>query len=162
LNSRGGQALVESMLLLFPLMLILFVGFGHLHDLTLRDLSHVRALRQATLMRDRAGAHSIRTLREELTMDLIDYKVLDNPQRSGADGLDRALDLPGALLDGMYRRTEVTLTFRSAGLAGSDIMSRPRSFTGVVLAPGTMRRRSREVAVMLGAGAGLAKGTKIK
>jgi len=169
-NNRKGQALVESMVLLFPLMLLCFIAFINLHDEVQQDMQNMRALRMAMLHRSAAGNHRIDNLDEKYTENLISYRTRKRfpkttatqssqfqdkmPEKNKLD-MDKLLEFPAKLLDQIYESKTVTLTFsyKVNNRLVKKLFVKEKKYSASMLTTGNLRKRGREFSSVLGIGA---------
>jgi hypothetical protein len=166
-KAKNGQALVESVLFFFPLMLLSFMAFMNLHDEVQADMQNVRVLRMSLLHRRGAGPHETHSLEEKLvkyrTGERHRDKLPSSSQRRGnlyknkfpsADKLkiDEFQEMAEPVLKHLYASLTVTMTFdfKPKNKLFDTFYNKEKSYSASVLVPGTMRKRGREIALILG------------
>jgi hypothetical protein len=173
-KTKSGQALIESVLLFFPLLLLSFYAFGNAHDEFMQEFKHTRLLRQVMLKRSIEGFEK----ENELDMDgageyvgkNVSYKLPGFKKRtsnhfkneftsSSQLNYDKILKGPQKIFNMAYRPATVTLTFNyqvNAPLAVKMFKKR-KSVQGTILQSSELRKKGMQLSSVLGVAAAFYK-----
>ena len=172
-NSKG-QALVESILLFFPILLLSFYGFSNLHEEKMQEFNDIRALRQVMLKRSIMGPHDEYAIMDQYTKFLIKKEITyslpkDETRSQGIYGdkfpsttrlaYNKINKIADGILAMAYKPMTVKLTFEYEvdRLLSPLISTKEKSVQGTMLISSTLRDKGMKIAFVLGVGGAFLK-----
>jgi len=165
---------VESIVLIFPIMILCHYAFVNLHDEVMLDMQNNRALRQVMLSRHSSRGSGLDFLDPKYSEHFVSGRSTDKlPERpSLASSLyqdqfpdqqklnfDKLTEIPTMIMDEIYEPKTVTLIFdyQVNNKLFNGMLNKRKQLSASILIPGRLRKRGREVAAILGIGAAFYK-----